>query len=111
MNAEDHIRQRLAGLGPTLETALSFLRERNIKGYPTCPDGCLLAEHLNRNNPTMYTFYVLTHDDGPAIRSDYDTGVVEWWDGKTRTVPLPDHLNQLALNFDDKQYPDLIAEV
>lgn len=97
----EEIKAKIAALGPTTESALEVIRREGIKGRPGWPCGCIIARQIFGKVP-------------PATRPV--GGVVVWrdravvrlyrpaWD---EDVPLPDHLAQLARDFDNHAYPDL----
>lgn len=85
----------LAKLGKTQSQIRASLKRRRIKGVPSNPISCPIAQYLHR---------ALGHDGTAEVR----TKVVIFSDQSPWVdVPLPRLIQRFIANFDDDKYPEL----
>lgn len=97
MNPIDAVTSALADLGPSLDSAFRTLHERGTKGQPGSATHCVLAEYLNSRGGCG------------SVAISPISGVVRIYrvNDFVASVDMPKHLIELAMRFDEGDYPEL----
>ena len=95
---------RLVADHPDVDDLAEHFRALGIRGIPGDPTMCVIAEYLHRAVPGSGEW-----TEGVDVQPSAGAGCayVTWGDGWR---DLPPVLNELAMEFDDRQCPDLIFE-
>lgn len=86
----------------TVDEVYQECKKRGIKGVPTRCTRCVIVELLKSEYPERFETGMRV-EVYPHIRG----GVAAFLD-ECEEIPLPPVINQLAIAFDEGQYPDLV---